>query len=52
MAAEEELDMKGIFYQFASAEKEGDEPTMSRKDITMALKVMVFMSEIHNLFCR
>ena len=42
MAAEEELDMKGIFYQFASAEKEGDDPTMSRTDITMALKVIVF----------
>ena len=42
MAAEEELDMKGIFYQFASSEKEGDEPTMSRKDITMALKVIIF----------
>jgi len=47
MAAEEGLDMKGIFYQFANAEKEGDEPTMSRKDITMALKALGIGDEMN-----
>jgi len=43
--AEEELDMKGLFYRFAKSEKEGDEPCMDRKIITMALKALGITEE-------
>ena len=38
MAEKEELDLVGLFNMFAS-QKPGQDPTMSRKDITIAFKV-------------
>ena len=37
----EEIDLVDVFYMFAAAEKEGEDPVMTRKDITIALKVSI-----------
>ena len=37
----EELDLVGLFHMFAST-KPGEDPTMSRKDITIAFKVYFY----------
>ena len=42
MAVKEELDLTGLFYQFANAEQEGKDAVMDRKKITRALKVTLF----------
>ena len=38
----EEIDLTDVFYMFAFVEKEGEDPVMTRKDITVALKVRLF----------
>ena len=38
--AAEEVDLTDVFYMFAAPEKEGEDPVMTRKDITIALKVI------------
>ena len=48
--AEDEVDLVDVFYMFAEKETEGGEPVMSKAKISIALKVIHFMSEIHNLF--
>ena len=46
----EELDLVGLFHMFASV-KPGEDPTMSRKDITIAFKVS-FLSQIYLTFSK
>ena len=39
----EEIDLTDVFYMFAAPEKEGEDPVMTRKDITIALKVSILL---------
>jgi len=43
---EEGMDLKGLFYQFANAEQEGEDAVMDRKKITRALKALGISEKI------
>jgi len=45
--AEDELDLKDVFFMFANAEQEGADATMDRKKITRALKALGITDEMN-----